>query len=379
MPNVFLVTTAAIALGGSVIPSLVSPHNVDGLAIDLDIHNGQDGNEVPEPQEESLGAFTVANTNNTDGDTNLDVNQNPVLNEVDLMQMIIRKPSRQGADDRLILTKESGSAAVWSSKTKGTPISLPKEYTYAELPVTLWVEATDTSTTIRDIEFKITYNGSVDTVKATGIWAQYIGLKNNPAEPLWADAQDPLRSTFNVFGRFGLGVTMPYSPVFPGGGFRHGIGFAFRVLPAGVAQEPPVKVDVTRQIEFKQWYFAGSTIEDEQSTTYPFIDSANDDGDIRDEDVDPPNDIIYSIDFPGPQTLSAQSQQFVARLNFKEYVRVGVNGVRPVDNGTSGSRASDKLPWHARLGLKQVDTLWALDSLRDNDIDIGHITLGDAP
>lgn len=379
MPNILIITSAAVALGGAVIPSLVSPHNVDGLAIDLDIHNGQDGTEVPESQEETLGAFTVANTNDTDGDNNLDVNQNAVANEVDLMQMIIRKPSRQAADDRLVLTKESGNAAVWSSKTKGTPITLPKEYTYAELPVTLWVEATDTSATIRDIEFKITYNQSVDKVKATGIWAQYIGLKNTTAEPLWTDAQDPLRSTFNAFGRFGIGVTKPYTTEFPGGGLRHGIGFAFRVLPAGVAQEPPVKVDVTRQMEYKLWYFAGSTIEDEQFAAYPFIDSANDDGDIRDEDVDPPNDIIYSIDFPGPQSLTAQSQQFVARMNFKEFVRVGVNGIRPVDNGTSGSRASDKIPWHARFGLKRVDSLWALDNLRENDIDIGHITIGDAP
>jgi hypothetical protein len=69
-----------------------------GCDVELTIHHGQSGAAVDNSKEETEGAFTVANKNDTNGDGNIDKDQNPVtatargIAEVDLMKLIIHKP-----------------------------------------------------------------------------------------------------------------------------------------------------------------------------------------------------------------------------------------------------------------------------------------------
>ena len=79
----------------------VGTARVTKYRVDVMLSDGQFGPEVPYPVEESRGAFTVANMNDTDGDgvtDNVDVDgviATPAgRNEVDLMQLKIARPYR---------------------------------------------------------------------------------------------------------------------------------------------------------------------------------------------------------------------------------------------------------------------------------------------
>ena len=91
---------------------------------------------------------------------------------------------------------------------------------------------------------------------------------------------------------------------------------------------------------------------------------------------------IYVIDGPGIGIVAGHNG-YVSRNNFKEYVRVRFDGITPSGNTVSGSRCSDKVPWHARFDLvKGAGGLWVgnpASPARNNDVDEGHITIGTAP
>ena len=158
----------------------------DDPTVNLTIFNGQDGPAIPEAKEETQGAFTVANLNDTDGDGVIDNQDQTVMangagttNEVDLMKLVISKPANAPAGSTLTLTVVSGSVAFWQSPTKGTALPWGGGYTIAADAIpeggkTIWVEATAASSALRAIVLKLTYSaapGVEDIVKATGIWA----------------------------------------------------------------------------------------------------------------------------------------------------------------------------------------------------------------
>ena len=169
----------------------------DDPAVNLTIFNGQDGPEIPEAKEETQGAFTVANLNDTDGDGVIDNQDQTVMangagttNEVDLMKLVISKPANAPAGSTMTLTVVSGSIALWQFPSKVTALPWSGGYTIAvdTIPATgkiIWVEATAASSALRAIVLKLTYSaapGVEDIVKATGIWATQTNFITSQAE-----------------------------------------------------------------------------------------------------------------------------------------------------------------------------------------------------
>ena len=151
--------------------------NVTEVIVDLQIYNGQ-GATSPVVEETSLGAFTVANLNDTDGDGTPDNVDQYVTCEQDLMRLVIKKPVDQIVGN-VILTVSSG-VALWRTEDKFNPIPLINgsvaNFTAADFTsgdLTVWVELTAASTSVRDVSISLSYAGKLDTVKATGIWTAY--------------------------------------------------------------------------------------------------------------------------------------------------------------------------------------------------------------
>ncbi len=174
-------------------------------SVDLTIYNGlydwvsntswSGGQPILEDREVRIGAVTVANLNNTDGDympgdttelaDHLDNDVRPVnnsvvgRNEIDLMKLVIRKDAGIPAS-AIKLRKKSGNAKLWSQPFKGTEVSMPGNVVTLNSPglsfsmdtMVLYIEAIAKSNLVRDIEFQLEYLKQRDTVKATAIWAE---------------------------------------------------------------------------------------------------------------------------------------------------------------------------------------------------------------
>ncbi len=159
-------------------------------SVDLEISSGQSGQALGEDAEETPGAFTVANLNDTDSSykdddpnpdspQNTDSSQNSVPGEQDLMQLVLHKPTGAADEDPVTLTVGAG-AKLWKDSTKGTEVTT-LVFKAGDLPQTLWVEATAGSTSLRDIVLTMSCNGQSDIVKATAIWATQSGFRKlNP-------------------------------------------------------------------------------------------------------------------------------------------------------------------------------------------------------
>lgn len=346
------------------------------VVVDLAIFNGQGGAQVPDGNEETVGAFTVANLNDSNGNGTIDKDDANVTGEVDLMKIVLRKPTFDlGGMVTLSVTAGGAKIKVWESATKGTAVNLPAQFNVSDLPKTLWVEGIAKSGALRDIELVLDYKGCKDHVKTTLIWAEKNDFKNKLTDALWGNAGNPLKNTFSQIygGKFGKQLANP--PV----NVQYAMGMEFTVFPNGIGAEPGVKFDVTRQIEFHDWIIDKTSVSDLGSETFPAGDKANDDKGQSDEDNSPQNNHVYSIDGPGIG-IKAQYDEFISRNNFKEYVRVRLDGAQPAGDTLDGSRCSDKAPWHARFGLtKGADGKWQENPARPNDVDQTHIIIGNAP
>jgi len=190
------------------------PYCADTSIINLTIHNGlfdwlpprrswSGGQQITEDREVRIGAVTVANLNNTDGDylddgttERIDVEDNDVRrvnnsvvgrNEIDLMRLVIKKsPTLNPAVDGLIKLKQiSGNVKLWWKPNKDslvvmTPIANNMhEFIFdhnndflGDTMTVMYIEAIGKSLAVRDIEFQLAYKNQTDTVKATAIWAE---------------------------------------------------------------------------------------------------------------------------------------------------------------------------------------------------------------
>jgi len=83
---------------------------------------------------------------------------------------------------------------------------------------------------------------------------------------------------------------------------------------------------------------------------YPTTEEyANDDTHNYDEssNVQNPSGHMYSLDAPGWDDINicaADGSTYVQ--NFQEFVRIAIDGPRPLGNGVQGSRASDYYGWY---------------------------------
>ncbi len=381
------------------------------VKIDLTIHNGlygeYGGQAISNSKETSKGAVTVANLNDTDGDDIIDNLDNSVVksssgrDEVDLMKLII---ASNGAlvpscpDLELVL---QGPIKLWKNKTKVTPQS--NTITISSLPLTIWVEATQVSSSVRDIVIQAVVDNDVkDEIKATAIWVDFIkkykiktssGIENSSAlllginEPSLSNFIDNVipnnlgdryglgeASLFNSFNYSGICPTMSYSG--ENSAYAGLILTEYEVLPTDLRNQPGllgVKFDFARQVDADEELIYLSNYNWQNSPDIPDmaykngIEGSNDDGmgpnANADEDLTPSiYNKIYSIDGPGfwfdsyidPQDLSGKKIAYWKRdLNFKEFARISF-GIQPMGDGlVQGSRCSDYVSWTADYTLRR--------------------------
>ncbi len=345
--------------------------------VNLIIYHGQSGAEVAQDVEETIGAFTVANLNDTDGDQDLDqdgisegrdiddARVNPVdpakgRVEVDLMRLIIKKPIND-VGGNVKLTVVSGGAKLWAQHIKVDEVVLTGgsvEFPTAELDKTIWVEARSPSSALRDIVLELEYNGKKDRIAATGVWATLSRVRDdrfvNGVDVQLADflrdfpelAGPPLVLT-NLYGGVGLRPSLQVE------GPGNAILMEFKLMPPGISQQPNVKFDIGRRV---QSFIAEVTLNGRnvEATKFPVnLEDANDDPPAADESETPTaSDLFYSFDAPGPiDKFAGLSKRLVLRLSFLEFARVSFNGARPEGNGVHGSRCSDMFAWHVKSDL----------------------------
>jgi len=211
----------------------------------------------------------------------------PGENERDLMALTLRKPSPAlGGDVTLTVT---GAAKIWVYALKWTPVELTnnkKVWAMADLlatGTTVWVEATEASSSLRDIELEWEYKGLKDIVKATALWVEKTTDRQAPATNTpWRDRQAANGWPDNPVVGAGGQLTDLNEAVLvnninttckavDGSRYGHGgctavngantyfggrIFWEFRLVPAGAEALDNVKLDVTRQVFGRWWWIA---------------------------------------------------------------------------------------------------------------------------
>lgn len=353
------------------------------------------------------GAVTVANLNDTNGNGmggngGVDKDENSVLatsigrNEVDLMKLVVKERTGvTGLTGNVVLEKVSGAVKLWNQPHKGTmvDISSPISIPVADLPKTYYIEATAASTSLRDIEFKVTFNGTEDGVKATAVWATKTNhWSTNSATPAVGSLpnlgglikfaiQNDAASDGTLFGHGDFWT----KPIGDGAGWQDNstnnkkfggrILMEWEVFPPGAEQV--VSFDVTRQRKTKTWYtatLAWEFTDSDKNMTFPFEADAEPADAMEGEDVEEPNDDgngaedrtpmggnLYSWDAPSifKKYPAEESRVFhVSKNSFKEFVRVRTksSGFGPIDGTVQGSRASDKFDWHCVYYARRDET-----------------------
>ena len=137
------------------------------LKVDLEIYDGQGGPLIPEAEEESVGAYTVANLNDTDDDGTVDKDDGSVSGEVDLMKIVLKAEPDAGGDVTLTVP---ANVKLWKSSDKSSGEETSTTFAIGTLPKTLWAEVRQQSGALRDVDLELEYKGCTDKVKATAIW-----------------------------------------------------------------------------------------------------------------------------------------------------------------------------------------------------------------
>lgn len=353
------------------------------VKIDLTIHNGlygvYGGQAIGESEETSKGAVTAANLNDTDGDMvidNLDdsvVSSSSGRDEVDLMKLeIASKGTFVTSCPNLELVLQ-GSIKLWKNKTKGSLQS--NVIPISSLPLTIWVEASQVSLSVRDIVIQAVVDNDVkDEIKATAIWIDkkmvhtYNGVRTSSPQPstIGIDNQDFLNfintyATASDGSLYGFGTYRPIPGTNPStdGFFGGRILFEFELKPTGIEAELSslgIKYDISRRIERNNEYLTDTSIipKTEVSSFPQQIEEGNDDSecfcptgpsDMLDEDAIPVANRIFSYDAPSEITLGSARAFSVRRLNFEEFARVSF-GIDVVGNIQEGSQCSEDYNWN---------------------------------
>ena len=348
------------------------------VRINLTIYDGLEGagggNEVPEDREESEGAFTVTNIQDTNGDGVRDKDQNPVIatyrgrDEVDLAKMVLWPPTGPGVqpNDDVTLVKSGpnkDAVKLWDTKVKHNeirPTNPPDTWVFKvkDLPKTVWVEITEENPKnlkMRGITFTLSYSGARDIVCLTGIWSEVTDVKHDKSDKwdntVWPDMQGNVRALINQAGGFGLRRYQNATGV-----WWHGnvIGIEFTVYPSGIGNVNRVCFDITRQIHyFDEEVYMGQPTKPDKEDWPNQVELPNDDTVNTDESDRPVNNHMYSVDRPGATEAGWPNNiaWWASMNNFMEFMRVTFNGTRPRGETVQGSRCSDYYLWHAALTL----------------------------
>jgi hypothetical protein len=392
---------------------VTEPATVQVVVPNLQIAHGQYGGLMRDPNElRDVGAFTVVNTNDSDGKDGYDHTQEtPVKDggpskdqhEKDLMRLRVNKPTGFGAKDEVTVSVSKGPARFFGTEYRENPLG--KEMTLKAESFTqgggsfqeYWVEIYEPSNTVRSVEIQMKYGAATDTVAATGIWAGFDTpggfhiTGNTPGQ--WADNKDYRNIFVNLAkrsnGTFKLGMPDPFLYPTPGKAgwyiieFGNAAEFDFTTSPAGVERElgGRIKFDLSRSAEDAAYrLFPGKQQYELVADSYhpwpPFREQSNDDNHKEDEDNEPWNNHIYSFDFPGftldlpaapgggpPANLNPWGWVRVAhRMNAQEFVRVLIDRgdfKHPLSPpAVQGSRASEFVSWRAWVDFTWDGKAW---------------------
>jgi hypothetical protein len=146
-------------------------------------------------------------------------------------------------------------------------------------------------------------------------------------------------------------------------GIANGIVQAWKPLPEGILNEPKVKFDITRRMDLVRFDKTDGAFTSTHQWEMPTkFDAINDDHPGSGEDeAGPFGGLLFVFDAPGRgDAPEAPITEMAHRYNFEEFLRVRVNGERPLEaeGVLDGSRASDKFLWHSRDQVKKVDGAW---------------------
>jgi hypothetical protein len=137
----------------------------------------------------------------------------------------------------------------------------------------------------------------------------------------------------------------------------------YEIHPAGV-EALGVVFDVTRQIEYRDYYITNGTgiKSPDGQKTFPWLqtppkdnESPNDDEHDDDEQNTPANRHIYSFDAFGVQLPTSTKAFVISRNTLKEWVRVQLKNTafKNQQNEVEGSRASHKVQWYLLYYVKR--------------------------
>jgi len=385
--------------------------------INVRIHNGQGGPAVQFTLEEDIGAFSVANLNDTDNDAIQDKDDGlvfPVIGvpgwaEIDLMKVHIRPVTGPAPAGQKLKLTVNGPAKLWATQFKGQEVVLNNgvvEYNPGDIPAEgkdLWLEATNVSGSLRDISVKLEFGAAKDVVTATGLWATSSVINAGNAIPANLDEKvmrQVLQRRFNLGATWG--PTTWTEPLYNGGVYdydmwRNAILIQFTLRPAGVglaALNAKVRIDPTRTIEARVGKKEGNQAPVlSPPINFPaWLEQSNDDRPgTGNEDRVPKNDEGFVADFPGTEhavpTFPQEAppipmQYFKHRMNAFEFIRVLFNGNEfpATETAVIGSRASGYQPWYSRIDLirKQNDTAHYQRAATpgENEINVGYEPLG---
>lgn len=375
------------------------------LRIFYGLYGNYGGQEVLNKDEETKGAVTVANKNDTNGNGPIDASEKPIIatpngrNEIDLMALIIEaKGVTPDCPADNVILEYQGNIKFWESSSKSNEITT-LSFPINTLPKTIWVEAPDVSTTVRDIIIKAHINDLSnpvqDIVKATAIWCEkqqvyYRDVNNFP----FSRRQDPEPSSAGIdnqdlifiindysfwnpdqtrygYGVFGHEVPALYLPKNYGGR----ILFEFITLPLGIEKEFAdlgIKMDISRRKTTNHEFRILGNYRPQYDQKSPLkIELPNDDPedpgcptgpggcDALDEDANPKNKELYSYDTPSV-FIDGYNTPFSIAIyegSFQEYCRVSFKD-EILGEIEEGSKCSEFLDWNIKFPLvrtKKID------------------------
>jgi hypothetical protein len=324
------------------------------------------------------------------------VNDKAYKPEVDLMKLVIHKPTGPATVTLSFTGTSAQRAKVWERPTKETQVNLPKQYTVANMPaegVTVWIEATNYSSALQDIGLKLAGpNSRDDFVKATAAWVEKTTRPANQGNNPWCTRQgndgfphNPVPDVGNDLPHLTKQSVIDYIdkdyPKYRAkDGSRYGHGFCARqsgidqayggrilyelkVLPTNI-ETIGVTFDTTRQIQYYDYFITNGTgtVTLRGSKKFPWLETTprdkeepNDDSHSADEDNTPSDQLIYSWDGPRDSLVSGTKAFLCSRNTFKEWSRILLEGkaFSNTQNTAEGSRASGKNDWHCVYYLKR--------------------------